>query len=174
MVRLVIELVLDLEGDDRGIRVVRVADQPVELTRHIGIPVVDDLQVCRVVGPQPDRQFLEPVREAAEASLGVGPGPDPGDHVEPDVPSDLDETTEVAFPIPAATTAHGLVDVPDEVGRDQAEAARLHPAQFALPTLGTTSGEVIFPADGEPGCSAPPQGDGVDSDKTRHGDDAYS
>ena len=140
VLRLVVELVVDLHGDDRRARVLVVAEEPGELPPDVRVPLADQCEVVRVVGPVCDGQPLQPVGEAAVAGLAVCPRPDPQHDLEPHRLGRLHEAAHVEVEIPSPLAATLLVQDPDQVRGHEVDAARLHLAELVLPPLGRGRG----------------------------------
>lgn len=151
---LVVELVLDLDRDDRA--AVR-AVQAVQLRRDRLPPGADGAQVRRVVGAGGRGAGEYPVGEAAAPDLRVRPRADAGDEVQAVAGAEPGEAAQVAVGVEADAALGLLVVDPDDVRGDGRDPARLHLQQFLLPLPGRVPGVVELPRDGEPGAAAPGQ-----------------
>src|SRR2546422_11358021 len=112
MVRLVVELVLDLDGDDRA------AVGAVEAAQLLGDgrePGAYGLQIGGVVGAGCAVAGQQPVGEAAAPDLRVGPGADAGDEVQAVTGAQLGEAAQVAVAVEADAALCLLVVDPDDV-----------------------------------------------------------
>ncbi len=148
---LVVQLVLDLDGDDRP------APGVVEAVEFRADPRVvgpDQVEVGGVVGASPGAGVLDPVREAAVAGFAVCPGADPHHGVHAARAGQLDERADVAVAVEAELAAVLLVVVPEQVGRDDADAPGPHVEEPLPPRLAGAAGEVHLAHDREPGTAA--------------------
>lgn len=144
---LVVELVLDLDGDDRSAPGVV---QPVQFGADARVVGLDEFEVGGVVGAGPGTGVLYPLGEPAVAGLAVGPGADPHDGVQSALGDHLQEGPEVPVAVEAEVSAVLFVVVPEEVGGDDVDAAGAHAQQLLAPAVTGVSGEVDLAHDREP------------------------
>lgn len=147
----VVELVLDLDGDDRT------AVSPVhspQLLPEGREPPPYGLQIGGVVGARCAVTGEHPVGQSAVAHLGVAPGADTGDEAEAVAAAQLGETPQIAVPVEPDTALGLLVVDPDRVGGDDGDPAGLHLQEFLLPVPCRAAGEVELAGYGEPGAAA--------------------
>ncbi|CAM5599017.1 hypothetical protein SVIOM74S_00500 [Streptomyces violarus] len=162
MAGLVVELVLDLDRDDRAaVRPVQAAQLPGDLRE----PGAHGLQIRRIVGARRAGAGEQPVGQAAVAHLGVAPGADARDEVQAVPGAQLGEATQVAVAVEADPSLDLLVVDPDDVGRDGGHPARLHLQQLLLPLPGRVAGVVELAGDREPGAAAPGEPAAGDPDR---------
>lgn len=145
---LVVELVLDLDRDDRA--AVR-AVQAVQLRRDRLPPGADGAQVRRVVGARGRGAGQYPVGEATAPDLRVRPRADAGDEVQAVAGAEPGETAQVTVGVEADAALGLLVVDPDDVRGDGRDPARLHLQQLLLPLPGRVPGVVELPETGNQG-----------------------
>lgn len=92
VLRLVVQLVLDLDGHDRTALVVR---QAAQLLGDARVVRLDERQVRRIVGARGTLLLHQPVGETAVAAFSVRPRPEPDRHVQPELTAQLDEVPDV-------------------------------------------------------------------------------
>ncbi len=144
----VVELVVDLGGDDRAAVGV---GEPFELGDGLAVEGAHQVEVGGVVGAGRQAAFDEPVGEAAVAGLAVRPGAEADDDVEAVSCGGLDEGAQVAVPVPAEAAGLGLVRLPEDVGGDGVEAAGAGVPEGLGPAFARQARVVDLAADGEPG-----------------------
>jgi len=95
----------------------------------------------------------QPIRKAAVARLRMHPRAGAQIDVEPRGGGKLHETAQVARTGPVEHAALGLVVIPEDIARDDADATGAHLAQFHLPLVGRVARVVELAHHRQPGLA---------------------
>ena len=142
---LVVELVLELDADDAD-RGPAPSRQPAPSWPN---QVSTSGEVGRVVGAVPHRRRLHPVGEPAVAHLAVAPGTDAQHDVEAHLPAHRSTNAATSrSPSKRRLASRGCVVDPEDVGRHDRHAARLHQPESVAPLIARNPAVVHLARDG--------------------------
>ena len=156
-----IVLVLELHADDRA---AILPEQALHLFRDFS-PVTRDIgQIGGIVAACRHRMH-DPIGNAAEAGFRVHPRAGPDHHLQTKVAAQRHKPVQIAVARPDEMAFVFLMVIPENVGRDDADAGHLHLLQFLLPVAVGKAREMKFAHHRQPRLSVQRQVAAVDSDR---------
>ncbi len=127
----VVQLVLDLVGDDRAAPVHQLV--PGDDAVHLRQPLVGVAQILRVVGAVAKGLRRQPEREAPAVELRIDVGSGPRNDVDAGIPRRVEDPIHVADAGEVVSAGRGRVIAPREVDRRRVESRRLHLLKYVRP-----------------------------------------